>query len=230
MTTENHEDPQKKFIGRFDKLFKSIKNRDVILCIGLFVVSILTLGIFTGGGKFLILLKDSEISRGLITFLVALATVLLAITLAIYVITADSGSEGKEKEVKERFSLAKEVLTTLVGILGTILGFYFGSNDKTLSIPLAVAEIHYQQGQLVSHVSGGTPPYRYTITLEDNKFKAEDRISKDGWIFEAIGEQRLSSGAKVSVNVFDAKDKSVSLTTKLLVNDAALPEAEPLKK
>jgi hypothetical protein len=31
------------------------------------------------------------------------------------------------RDYKERFALAKEVLTILVGILGTIIGFYFGT-------------------------------------------------------------------------------------------------------
>jgi hypothetical protein len=37
------------------------------------------------------------------------------------------------RDFKERFALAKDVLTLLIGILGTIVGFYFGSAKQNPS-------------------------------------------------------------------------------------------------
>lgn len=60
---------------------------------------------------------QTDVARNLITFLVAVAVVAIALlaTLTAMVI----------REM-ERFALAKEVLSLMVGILGTIIGFYFG--------------------------------------------------------------------------------------------------------
>lgn len=188
------------------KMLKPNSVSDSILLIGLVVVGALLVGVFIGGGKFLLLLKDSEVSRGLITFLVALTTVFLAIILTLYAITA----EDKET-IKERFSLGKEVLTTLVGILGTVLGFYFGSAEKAPPNQLGLAKINFHGQQLMTHVSGGTPPYRYSVTSAGQTFsKIESRLSKDGWILETLDKQP-PAGTAITVDVSDAKDKSVSL-------------------
>lgn len=60
-------------------------------------------------------------ARGLITFLFAFATI------AVILISAIATFWVKIDEVEKRGALAKEILTILIGIMGTILGFYFGS-------------------------------------------------------------------------------------------------------
>jgi hypothetical protein len=89
-----------------------------LLVIG--VVVMLGYGIYSGSGKFLDSLQHPEIARGLITFLIAFTTVAIALVLALYAIIGSSG-----EDLKDRFGFAKEILTALIGILGTILGFYF---------------------------------------------------------------------------------------------------------
>ncbi len=70
-----------------------------------------------------LIVTADDSARVLITFLVAVATVAIAF---LAILTA-----MMLREYKERFALAKEVLTILVGILGTIVGFYFGTAANT---------------------------------------------------------------------------------------------------
>jgi hypothetical protein len=74
--------------------------------------------------SFLKSLGDPNIARGLITFFFALGTVGVAIILTT---AAFSISAQKVEVMKERFDMGKQILTALIGIFGTILGFYFGS-------------------------------------------------------------------------------------------------------
>jgi drug/metabolite transporter (DMT)-like permease len=71
-------------------------------------------------GKVLVRLSEREFARGLITYVFAIGTVGIAVVLVVAVLV---GGE----EMKERFNLGKEVLSLLLGIFGTIVGFYYGS-------------------------------------------------------------------------------------------------------
>jgi hypothetical protein len=74
------------------------------------------------------LIKNENFARGLITFLFAFGTIGIAVIIALSVFTSSADPE----EAKQRFYRAKEILTILIGILGTIVGFYFGAT-KNLS-------------------------------------------------------------------------------------------------
>jgi hypothetical protein len=73
-------------------------------------------------------------ARGLITFLFAFATI------AVVIITVIATFWAKIEEVEKRGTLAKEILAILIGIMGTILGFYFGSAkpEATMQAPAVV--------------------------------------------------------------------------------------------
>jgi hypothetical protein len=75
-------------------------------------------------GNFISSPDDS--ARVLITFMVAVGTIAIAVlaTLTAMVI----------RDFEKRFVLAKEILTILVGILGTIIGFYFGTAKSTAPV------------------------------------------------------------------------------------------------
>lgn len=93
--------------------------------IAMCVVGIITIaaiaGIIYGGKLSSIGDGSSNVARGLITFLVAIVTVAIAIILTLSAVMSSSN------DYKERFALGKEVLTIFIGVLGTIVGFYFGS-------------------------------------------------------------------------------------------------------
>lgn len=68
---------------------------------------------------------STEAARSLITYLVAVITIVIALILTLMAFFSTL------PDFKERFVMGKEVLTILIGVLGTIVGFYFGS-AKTL--------------------------------------------------------------------------------------------------
>src|SRR4051794_37933441 len=70
-------------------------------------------------------LGDVETARGLITFLVAVSTVGIALIFIVWVASTALSDTG----VKDRSAFNKEVLTSLIGIFGTIVGFYFGATQ-----------------------------------------------------------------------------------------------------
>jgi hypothetical protein len=191
-----------------------------VLGFGAFAFIVICYLLYRSEGRFLLQLQEPSVSRGLITFLVAFVTVTIALVLATWVIA----SNAPVAELKERFSHAKDVLATLVGILGTILGFYFGSADKAAPEPLAMAQLQFKSGQVITHVSGGTAPYRYTITAVDADAKGGSKVSKDGWIFD-FPPTAIKSGDSVTVEAVDAKDHKVSKAAKMTDAEKGPPAA-----
>lgn len=177
------------------------------------ILGVLLLIIFgtvaSSGGEFLLKLKDVEIARGLITFLVAITAISIALVSSIYVMASN---ENKD-EIKERFSYAKDVLATLVGILGTVLGFYFGSLNHPGDTPLSI-DIILRGKQLLGHISGAASPYNYSISFAPDSGKSIiQNISKDGWLTEAIPEG-ISKETSIQIDIVDAKDRKLSKTIK----------------
>ncbi|MGD9507472.1 MAG: hypothetical protein AB7I59_10675 [Geminicoccaceae bacterium] len=68
-------------------------------------------------------LARPEEARGLITFLFGVATVGIALVIVLAVFL----STGSKEEVAERFRMGKDILAVLIGVFGTIIGFYFGT-------------------------------------------------------------------------------------------------------
>jgi flagellar hook protein FlgE len=115
-------------------------------------------------------LKYPEVVRGLITLVISLITVFIAVILVIGALTLKEDGAS----LKERFDMANRVLTALIGILGTIVGFYFGSAvaPPTVVQGLKVADIKVEGEpkpdetiKLSFQVTGGKAPYSYTVTF-----------------------------------------------------------------
>jgi len=138
----------------------------VLGTIGVIIVIFLFNGLLgSNTGPFLFALSKPEVARGIITFLVAAGTVSLAVLLVMAAIMS-SGS----KDLEHRFAFGKEVLTLLIGILGTIVGFYYGStkdNAASLTLsPVALSESAPKIGDkftLDAMIIGGASPYTYSI-------------------------------------------------------------------
>ena len=144
-----------------------------ILGVGLLGIIVWGITDRTEGG-FLAQLADEQTARGLITFLIAITTVGIAVILAISTIVLKESPENEK-----RFDRGKQVLTILIGVLGTIVGFYFGAAQdvetpsrnagqaQTLTIttnelPPGIAKMAYPSTTLLA--SGGTGSLTWSVT------------------------------------------------------------------
>lgn len=111
-------------------------------------------------------LAQTEIARGLITFLLSGGTILIALLLVLNALFLGNGDAESEK----RFTRGKEILTALLGVFGTILGFYFGSAKGESRPEMQVSPIALARNgthvTLAAEVSGGSPPYKFGIQFK----------------------------------------------------------------
>lgn len=110
-------------------LLASLSRNIGALFLALFGI-IVAVAIFDGlffNSAFFGLMAQVNQARGLITFLFAFATI------AILVLVAITTFWMPKDEVQLRFEKAKDLLTILIGVMGTILGFYFGTINSNPS-------------------------------------------------------------------------------------------------
>lgn len=150
----------------------------LFVALGLIVLGVIGYIVTPFGQKFLDKLAENNAARGLITFLIAIATVGIAVILAISTLILAEGDAGDK-----RFDRGKQVLSILIGVLGTIVGFYFGSAGSetktgqpnvtvteqakkltitTGTLPDGTAGVEYPSTTL--QASGGTPPLKWSVT------------------------------------------------------------------
>jgi hypothetical protein len=144
--------------------------------LGFIVLGLIVYGITEKDQKFLTNLANKEVARGLITFLVALATVGIAIILAISTLVLTEGDAGDK-----RFDRGKQVLSVLVGILGTIVGFYFGAETASPKQPTPTEQTQTSAPRITTttlpdgavnktypsttlQAPGLTPPLKWSVT------------------------------------------------------------------
>lgn len=195
------------------------------------VIALVILGLIwwglAGRGGFLVSLADKEVARGLITFLIAITTVGIAVILMISTITGDP-KDG-------RFDEGKQVLASLIGVLGTIVGFYFGATKDTKSgqattlageqqelaiAPARLSNAQPKKGEKItisSFIWGGKPPYAYSITFDSVITSIiKDKPSPDGSIKEEVTIPETLDGdkdVKYQIFVKDADGKTADYNT-----------------
>jgi hypothetical protein len=219
-----------------ERFINGVKNFGIVLKslapIGFGILGLITFGYFlfalTNDGALLNNLKQTETARGLITFLVVLTTVSICIILVLFAVASESEANDS---FKDRCAFGKEVLTALIGIVGTIVGFYFGSDvstKKAVKEPVLqvaaprISEVRPKPGdkiRLISHVSGGAAPYTYDITFTppDKIEPIKNKDSMDGFIEEEIKIPAMlppDTELTFKVDVTDKNGEKATLTEK----------------
>jgi hypothetical protein len=159
-------------------------------------------------------LANADLARGVITFIFAVGTIGIALLLTFGALVG--------KNTVEEFTKAKEVLTLLMGVFGTILGFYFGtstgeaSHKLSISSPATEASADGKTVTMLAYVSGGDPPFIYNITFDKNALTSiPAQTSADGWIREVIDTTKIdatkigTSPLGYTISVTDAHRNSV---------------------
>jgi hypothetical protein len=164
-------------------------------------------------------LRDPAYARGVITFLIVLSAIGLGFFLTILTFFGSCDTQAEA----EKFRRGREVHAVLVGVMGTVVGFYFGNAEKNTSklevtSPQIIATTTGKH--LAAHITGGTPPYRYTLTFETansgvfnpSALNVTNKFS-DGWISEDFSNANISN-VKLSVTDKNEEHKEVSASTK----------------
>jgi len=169
----------------------------MLLLFGVLIAAILTLGIFGFGGNLLTSIAKPEQARGLITFLFSVSTIAIFLLIAVATFYMDKTQLG------DRFDKAKDVLTLMIGIFGTILGFYYGSlaNPTGEGVAMRLANIEVpsvvvapgEKTTVTATVLGGTAPITYDLyfsdptgTVKTDTLTVKDKPAPGGAIAQAV--------------------------------------------
>ena len=199
---------------------------DPIVVIALMILSgvilLLAAAIFDfDKGRVLLGMARIEFARGLITYLFAIVTIGTAVLLVVATLTGPA-DEATEK----RFQRGKEILALLLGVFGTIVGFYFGSEmSRADSNAISVAPLRVTRTGtppnvvigLVTFVTGGRQPYQYTLTLGDGAQGKTEPVPEGGWIVRDVRWSDLTGGSgQITIEVRDSENRSVRQTAHIV--------------
>ena len=194
--------------------FKAFLNPVVALA-GVIVLSVLFLilcAMFGWDRGVLQNMSKTEYARGLITYLFAVVTIGTAVVLVVSALTSRADDQHKAQ-----FERGKEVLSLLLGVFGTIVGFYFGAEvAKGAEESLRIIPIHLSSDtvapnakiKLTTVVSGGQPPYQFGVGLDQAPAAITGHVGEGGWIETDVTAPSLT----------DNKEKTIEL--ELRVSDA----------
>ena len=134
--------------------------------------------------------------RGMVTFFFVLSATGIIVLFAMSIFWIDSSDE-----VTKRFAAAKDLLTIVIGVVGTIMGFYFGTasnSSANLAVSsVAVSPLTVKAGEkavISAKFIGGAKPYSYSIIFGSssltaaqlNPLQIKSEKSEDGIISKQI--------------------------------------------
>ena len=168
-------------------------------------------------------LRDAAYARGVITFFIVVAAIVFGMTLVLEALYGSKDTGG------ERFRRGREVHSVLVGVMGTIVGFYFGTTGKQEAelqlTPLQVVSMGKERQHLSAYASGGQAPYTYSVSFvpadktNTNGIPAEikDGISDGGWI---VYDFNCSRELTAKVTVKDKRDQQKEVIGRIRAEDS----------
>jgi hypothetical protein len=165
-----------------------------------------------------------EYARGLITYLFAVVTIGTAVLLVVSALTSPA-DESHEKV----FQRGKEILSLLLGVFGTIVGFYFGSEAARGAMPLAIAPLQVSsqtvvpKGQITlkTFVYGGHAPYKYSVGFDHAPQTPTEPVDNNGWIQSSVNAPEKEGATILEVLTQDLDGHVAEQSEKITV--AATP-------
>lgn len=164
---------------------------------------------------FLAGMAKADLARGLITYLFAVVTIGIAVALVLSTLVGPAPTDANDG----RFQRAKEILALLLGVFGTIVGFYFGSekNTKEELYQVSTLDISPQpvgaDGIIIIRavIRGGTPPFHYSLTQGNDVSEIKDLAFDGGWVVKQVQLKTVTQGEldTVRLTVQDSTGKKV---------------------
>jgi hypothetical protein len=205
-------------------IWGTLGNPVVLIAVSILISVNVLIGMAIFGSDHGVLASMSRIdyARGLITYLFAIVTIGTAVLL---IVSALTGTDDLAHQ--RRFQRGKEILSLLLGLFGTIVGFYFGSEISQGNVavlqtaPLRVGRSGTPPNSKITvttYVSGGKAPYEYAITIGDAARGAFEPVPGNGWIMKELdGAQSAGAGSsQISIDVRDADGHSSHQSAVLL--------------
>lgn len=190
------------------------------------VAVFLVLAIGMSNSSFFSSLAQVDQARGLITFLVAVCAV------AVILLTAINIFWGNNAGFEERFKAAKDLVTMVVGVLGTILGFYFGSAssdhvlqlsfDKPASYSVVTASSNIP---VAATAKNGVAPFNFDLLVLDEKGdltskNAENKQSDKAFITQEIKAPDKAGKYSIVLLLRDTKGQQTKSSVDIVVTAA----------
>jgi hypothetical protein len=119
------------------------------------IVGYLVFSVSHNGGSFLTTLGKLESARALIMVLILGTTLLMAVMLCYQAYTPGT--------TNDQFRMAREIYTTLIGVVGTVVGFYFATGAQQVAIPLSAVTVSPRDNVLSVALIGGTAPFKWEL-------------------------------------------------------------------
>jgi hypothetical protein len=184
------------------------------------VICLIGLAVFGVDKVVLCGMAKADFARGLITYLFAVVTIGCAVALIPHALVPTTDADDAHEK---RFQRGKEILSLLLGLFGTIVGFYFGSEtvkgaqNEPAMLQVSSLDLSPQPatttGTLTIRavVKGGSPPYRYGIMQGKAASELTDVAAEGGWIVKQLPVRAPAQGESQSIHILiqDAADKKV---------------------
>jgi len=177
-------------------------------------------------GRVLQSLAQYDFARGLITYIFGIGTIGLSVVLVVGAMLGGS-------EIADRFNRAKEILALLLGIFGTMVGFYYGSElaaktHEAPSTPLYSAKLELSKTEAapgeevvaVTNITGGQAPFKARATFDDVQTSQERVLQGPGLFLQAvlIPNGTMSGPHLIKCLILDARGDSVSVHADISVH------------